>query len=582
MAFCCRQPSEITRRSPKVFVLILCFFLLACAVSGSIWWAMRSDRSQMPEQASGTPTSVPSAASGGKKPLLLRENYFDPDDTLTFYTLYEYNVAGQEIRKAYYDANLGFDLLEEDLITYDPYGRKSRAERRDSNGIVHTTEYIYNDIGQLTREIKTDKDGHTSYIDYEYDALGQNFRHRASSGYTVEYKHEYNDLGQLVCIISSFNGADDEKWTKHQYDAAGLLVRTESYQGTESNMTGYMTYEYDDENIIISAPDQNRQESVITYFMLEDEYLCSIDKDGKITYLETFEGEPLLNDNGTVLVDDDYIYFHVDTIDATDTTDGEVSLAKRKVSGGDTAILRRISWNLNTGKPDMWQIDSGYIYYLFDNQICRVNTDGSDYAALPMGPLFPRTNGDKFVVKEDWIYYDSRNEGVYKIRFDGTQKTQFVDNSQFYSPSTLLAIIGETVHMIDLSGSYGTIDGNLEMACSLFTSDLEGNVGFVGYIRYPVFDRNVLGSWFFWTTDNSVFCVQLTGEHSEPISSLEYPDTMIGDWCYSNTYHHHDFRPTRFSLDGTRYQKLQNDTMNLTPGEELIYANANPADYLGY
>jgi len=333
-----------------------------------------------------------------------------------------------------------------------------------------------------------------------------------------------------------------------------------------------------EENIIISVTDQSRQESGETYFMLEDDNLCSIDKDGKITFLETYDGEPLLNDDGTVLVDDDYIYFHVDTVD---TTDGEVALAKRKASGGDITILRRIGWNWNTGKPNSLQLEGDFLYYRIDDQLCRVKTDGGSFPTMTMNPP-----AGQCIVKDGWIFYDTYSgEAVYKVRFGETQTTPLTQSSlQGTGAITLLAIIENSMY--------------LESKYELWIGNLDGKLDRVAGVSSLSYPKDVRGEWLFWKSHtplfNGIYKTRLTAitptkvildgkpattfvaTHGET-PAWAFPDTVIGDWCYANIYH--ASLCIRFSLDGTRFQVLQNNTMNLTHGEELIYSDVDPTDY---
>ena len=166
---------------------------------------------------------------------LIKSEYYNTDETPEFYTLYDYDEAGNLIRKT----------------------QKSYSSGENNN----VTEYQYDEANRLTKYIVNDR----TQEKYEYDESGRltTHTHYSSGSYvnSTTYKYEYNEAGQVIkkSRYHKESSRDEEKmelYTAYEYSGDSLIRATtcrtndvgqempDSNSIKEYDLNGNLIYEY--------------------------------------------------------------------------------------------------------------------------------------------------------------------------------------------------------------------------------------------------------------------------------------------------------------------------------------------------
>lgn len=113
--------------------------------------------------------------------------------------------------------------------------------------IETTTKYEYDTNKNMIKSITYNDKGEEKEIqEYEYDEMGNVTRDRIEyvNDYFILKTFEYDDMGNETKRTQYVKRSEDkvDKYSTHEYDQYGNVVRYESYDGDK--LKGNETYEY--------------------------------------------------------------------------------------------------------------------------------------------------------------------------------------------------------------------------------------------------------------------------------------------------------------------------------------------------
>jgi Leucine-rich repeat (LRR) protein len=246
------------------------------------------------------------------------------------------------------------------------------------------------------------------------------------------------------------------------------------------------------------------------------------------------------------LMHDGLFQQHGDWVYYSDSADSR-RLFKRKVDGSNRTLVS------NDLYVTQINIVGDYIYYVSDFALIRIKTDGTERTVL-------NGSGTYMVnISGDWIYWLSNwNDGIYKMRLDGTERTAVISTYGLYSMSVhddwIYSFTGGNIIKIKTDGT------------SITHLD-------VNDARFMV----VEGDWIYYLSHwNNLYRIKTDGtSHSQICSDWIESINVSGDWVYySNLNDGHSLYKIR--TDGTDKTKLANKPViafiNVT-GDWVYYRN---------
>jgi len=194
------------------------------------------DDTETPSTTQAAPTTEDPKA----KPPLIRQNSYDADGTLQWYSIPEYNVDGRVKRSDIYysDRPSSYNVYE-----YNAEGTLKGIDTHSSDGSSSYNTYEYNADGTMKRADYHSSDGSPGYITYEYNADGTLKRTDThhSGGAPSYTTYEYNADGTLK--RTDIHNLDDiSVYTNYEYNADGTTKKVNYY--SDGKLLGYLTFEY--------------------------------------------------------------------------------------------------------------------------------------------------------------------------------------------------------------------------------------------------------------------------------------------------------------------------------------------------
>ncbi|MFC1601864.1 RHS repeat domain-containing protein, partial [Candidatus Sumerlaeota bacterium] len=254
------------------------------------------------------------------------------------YTEYAYDKGGcltrQEVRHPGYGQLCAFDYY------YDDAGNRTKVVLDDDAN--DWLQYDYDDLYRLTREQRSGTANDYTNT-YTYDAVGNRVAsNRTTDGYAY-LEYFYNDINQLTM----YNDPDEAEYpdqVRMAYDANGNMTKRQCYaytSGYSADDDNYTKYEWDSRNLMTKtttrvgggAPTDytfaydalGRRESMTADGTTTDYFYeglgVLVEKTGAVTKSYLNSGAPV---GGIISVDDgdDVTYYHYDAIgNVVETTD---------------------------------------------------------------------------------------------------------------------------------------------------------------------------------------------------------------------------------------------------------------------
>lgn len=176
---------------------------------------------------------------------------------------YEYDTAGR-LSKVYtpmYDNNVISGIISYNLYIYDSNSRLETIKYYNANTVegfinLKNTTFAYNSAGdKIGEKIDYPKTGNRCSLEhavFEYDShrllKAEYYACDELTGYTV---YEYNDEGENTAEKYYYLDSVCYQTIQHTY-SEGLLVKSETYQGKDSEKLREVTFTYDRNRNLIS------------------------------------------------------------------------------------------------------------------------------------------------------------------------------------------------------------------------------------------------------------------------------------------------------------------------------------------
>jgi hypothetical protein len=248
---------------------------------------------------------------------------------------------------------------------------------------------------------------------------------------------------------------------------------------------------------------------------------------------------------------DDWIY-----------TGGLQGIFKFRTDGtGRTQIIDDSVWGMIV--VDDW------IYYANrsdSSKLYRIRTNGTEREKLS-----DNTNCYSVNVVGDWIYYASQ-QGIYKMRIDGTEQTKLKD-----SPSHSIQVIDDWIYYTNSSGinrirtDWTGNEKLLDMAGQQLTNIIV-NAGWI-YFNQVSLDSD-LYSW----EDNGIYRMRLDGSEKTKISDeVVYLGrfNVVGNWIIINDSDGKSSYTKIIRIDNTGSAPIQVATPTATPANRTFTSSVN-------
>ena len=150
------------------------------------------------------------------------------DGSISGYTEYEYDSAGNNVKLTNYSSNDNILNLYE--YEYDSAGNKIKEIGYFYGDLSYESEY--DSAGNIIKQITYDSDGsisHYAEIKYEYDSTGSSSKGIAynedGSRENGWVECEYNSAGKLIKITSYEEDGGSNSSQEAEYDSAGNLIK---------------------------------------------------------------------------------------------------------------------------------------------------------------------------------------------------------------------------------------------------------------------------------------------------------------------------------------------------------------------
>lgn len=183
---------------------------------------------------------------------LLKEDFYDANGVYGYSITRKYDVRGNVIEESDPRGHL----------TYKTYDLNNNLTSERKAGEFHTTRHSYDYSNRLIRTEEAHDNGSLLITTHRYNPAGHLIATVDPFGHTTEY--EYNEFGQVIHIIKPAVGMADGSLKKYEvfkrYDALGNLI----YQRDEEGQEVYTSYNVHGKPLNIKYPDGS-QESFIYY-----------------------------------------------------------------------------------------------------------------------------------------------------------------------------------------------------------------------------------------------------------------------------------------------------------------------------
>lgn len=175
----------------------------------------------------------------------IRASYYDTDNVLTKWTVYQYDAAGNLVGESFYDA--AGNRTEYYTYEYNANGKQTKWSTYDAKGLTGYTTYEYDAAGKLTKEASYNA-SKTRLSYYEYDASGNTLREISCNAagkeiFNVTYIYEndiykgyeeiryaYDENGKMTkksCSNEIYSG--EKEFKDYLYDADGNVIQEKAY-----------------------------------------------------------------------------------------------------------------------------------------------------------------------------------------------------------------------------------------------------------------------------------------------------------------------------------------------------------------
>lgn len=223
---------------------------------------------------------------------LIKESVYY-DGNLLYEYVFQYDAQGNLICKE----QIADGVIEHKLEwAYDEYNNMTRYSIYNySNGectTVYTTEYVYDDNGNLVKKFAYADDGNTA------DAAASG----AIDSFNDWEQYEYDANGNQIKVEYCSNNGYVESWKIMEYDQYGNMIETTRYESDGTIMWKY-GYEYDANGNIIKEIDYDRDGNIHNVYQCRNDYDSSgnrisyieYDSDGNVKFQEEWKYDETRN-----------------------------------------------------------------------------------------------------------------------------------------------------------------------------------------------------------------------------------------------------------------------------------------------
>ena len=159
-------------------------------------------------------------------------------------------------------------------------------------------------------------------------------------------------------------------------------------------------------------------------------------------------------------------------------------------------------------------------------------------------------NGGFATIQGDWIYYAIHRKGIYKIRTDGSDKTQLVDEDAGFRS---LQVIDDWLYF----SQDGTIHKMKTDGIEVITIEPEITAGYGGLGAFHTF--HIADGWIYYKS-NGINKIKTDGSENSKVTNINASDfNIVGDWIYF------------FGFNDNKLYKIKTDGS----GEALICEDIN-------
>lgn len=176
---------------------------------------------------------------------LIRESYYDTNNVLTAWKVYQYDAAGNLVIESLYDA--AGKRTEYYTYEYNANGKRTKWSVYDAQDLTGYTTYEYDTAGNLAKEADYNASG--TRLDYhEYNAAGNEIKRTTCNAagkviFDVAYiyetnihkgyeetRYEYDENGKMTkksCSNEIYSG--EKEFKDYFYDADGNVIQEKTY-----------------------------------------------------------------------------------------------------------------------------------------------------------------------------------------------------------------------------------------------------------------------------------------------------------------------------------------------------------------
>ena len=178
---------------------------------------------------------------------LMRRTRYESDDSVGGWCEWKYDSAGNQMKCIFYTANGSINGWWE--YGYDSVGNQVKEISYESDGsVVSWYEYGYDSAGNQGREISYDTVGGINFwYGYGYDSAGNQTKqisYDAVGNMNGWNEYEYDSTGNQTKIVRYNSDGDIGRWYEWQYDSAANLIRQAQYNA-DGSVYKWEEWEYD-------------------------------------------------------------------------------------------------------------------------------------------------------------------------------------------------------------------------------------------------------------------------------------------------------------------------------------------------
>lgn len=180
--------------------------------------------------------------------LKTKSTYYNEDGTVDYYSEYEYNEYGEEIRWNCFEADGTLKYYYE--YVFDEEGNEIGEYDYNPDGTLDNWyERTYDHMGNVLTSYYYDSEGNVKWwFEYSYDDQGRQIKMvNYDPGAIVDYWTEraYDEYGNEIRYTKYYSDGSINYWDEMTYDENGNEIRVDNYNG-DGSLDCWHAYDYDE------------------------------------------------------------------------------------------------------------------------------------------------------------------------------------------------------------------------------------------------------------------------------------------------------------------------------------------------